>query len=84
MRMERHVANARRVVEFLSTHAAVESISYPEFVSHPDYELAKTLLPKRLRLGVLIQPQRRPRRRPTFCRIAQNFPHLANAGDAKF
>src|SRR4029450_11744769 len=46
LRMEKHVANARRIAEFLSTHAFVESVGYPDLSSHPDHELAKRLLPR--------------------------------------
>ena len=46
LRMQRHVENTRRVVEFLAKHAAVERVAYPELESHPDHALAKRLLPK--------------------------------------
>ena len=83
MRMERHVANARRVVEFLSTHAAVESISYPELESHPDYELAKTLLPKGCGsvFSFNLKGDRAAGQR--FVESLKIFSHLANVGDAK-
>jgi O-acetylhomoserine (thiol)-lyase len=45
LRMDRHVANTRKIVDFLVKHPAV-LVSYPESETHPDYELAKTLLPK--------------------------------------
>jgi cystathionine gamma-lyase len=41
LRMERHCANALAVAEFLSRHAAVESVVYPGLPSHPQHELAK-------------------------------------------
>lgn len=44
-RMERHVANARRVVEFLDDHEAVSWVTWPELPGHPDHALAKRLLP---------------------------------------
>lgn len=46
LRMERHVASTRKVVEFLLTHPAVASVCYPELDTHPDHALAKVLLPK--------------------------------------
>src|ERR1700674_199283 len=46
LRMERHVANTRKVVEFLCAHPAVEAVAYPELPSHPDHALAKRLLPR--------------------------------------
>ncbi len=46
LRMERHVANTRKVVEFLLTHPAVASVCYPELDTHRDHALARALLPK--------------------------------------
>src|SRR3954463_11182745 len=43
LRMQRHVYNTRRVVEFLAGQSGVESIAYPELPGHPDFELAKRL-----------------------------------------
>ena len=41
LRMQRHVANTRRVVEFLSRHAMVARVGYPELDGHPSQALAK-------------------------------------------
>lgn len=46
LRMERHVANTRKVVELLAAHPAVTALHYPELPSHPDHEVARRLLPK--------------------------------------
>lgn len=83
LRMDRHVANARKVVEFLSSHAAVESIAFPELESHPDYELAKTLLPKGCGsvFSFNIKGDRSAGQR--FVESLKVFSHLANVGDAK-
>ena len=83
LRMERHVANARRVVEFLAAHPAVESVSYPELPSHPDYELAKRLLPRGCGavFSFSIRGDRAAGRR--FVEALTIFSHLANVGDAK-
>jgi O-acetylhomoserine (thiol)-lyase len=67
LRMERHVANTRKIVEFLVAHPAVESVSYPELASHPDHALAKRLLPAGRKLIESLRV----------------FSHLANVGDAK-
>jgi O-acetylhomoserine (thiol)-lyase len=83
LRMERHVANARRVVEFLSTHKAVASVSYPELPGHPDHELAKTLLPKGC--GAVFSFSLKGDRAAgvRFVEALKIFSHLANVGDAK-
>jgi O-acetylhomoserine (thiol)-lyase len=83
LRMEKHVANARRVVEFLAAHPAVESVSYPELSSHPDHALAKRLLPRGCGavFSFSIRGDRAAGRR--FVEALTIFSHLANVGDAK-
>ncbi|KOF57610.1 MULTISPECIES: O-acetylhomoserine aminocarboxypropyltransferase/cysteine synthase family protein [Clostridium] len=46
LRVEKHVANTRKVVEFLSKHPKVAWINYPELDNSPYKELAKKYLPK--------------------------------------
>ena len=83
VRMDRHVSNTRKVVEFLVAHPAVESVSYPELESHPDYALAKTLLPKGCGavFSFNIKGNRDSGKR--FVESLNVFSHLANVGDAK-
>ena len=40
VRMERHCANARAVVELLSAHPRVEQVLYPGLPGHPGHEIA--------------------------------------------
>jgi cystathionine gamma-synthase len=40
VRMDRHVANAERVVELLSRHAAVSAVLYPGLPDHPGHDVA--------------------------------------------
>lgn len=83
LRMDRHVANTHKVVEFLAANPAVESVSYPELASHPDYALAKTLLPKGCGavFSFSIKGDRAAGTR--FVESLKIFSHLANVGDAK-
>lgn len=46
LRVERHVSNARLVVEFLSNHPLVSWVSYPELEGSKYKELSKKHLPK--------------------------------------
>jgi len=46
LRVERHVSNARAVVEFLSNHPLVSWVSYPELEGSKYVDLAKKYLPK--------------------------------------
>jgi O-acetylhomoserine (thiol)-lyase len=83
LRMDRHVDNTRRVVEFLVGHPAVESVAYPELPSHPDHALAKVLLPRGAGavFSFSIKGDRAAGRR--FIESLSLFSHLANVGDAK-
>lgn len=46
LRIERHVENALKVVDFLSKHPKVKSVSHPALPSHRDHELYKKFFPK--------------------------------------
>ena len=83
VRMPRHIENTRAVVNFLSNHAVVEKVIYPELVSHPDYELCKKLLPKGAGAVFSFEIKGgRPAGRK-FIESLRVFSHLANVGDAK-
>ena len=83
LRMERHVSNTRKIIEFLQSHSAVEWVSYPEIVDHPDHELSKRQLPKGA--GAVFSFGIKGGRKAGH-RLIENlklFSHLANVGDAK-
>ena len=46
LRVERHVENALRVVEYLSNHPKVEKVNHPAVASHPDHGLYQKLYPQ--------------------------------------
>lgn len=83
LRMDRHVSNTRKVVEFLAAHPAVESVAYPELSSHPDHALARELLPKGCGavFSFSMRGDRAAGRR--FVESLKIFSHLANVGDVK-
>jgi O-acetylhomoserine (thiol)-lyase len=77
------VDNTRRIVSFLDENDAVEWVGYPELPTHPDHELAKTLLPRGC--GAVFSfalKGGRPAGRKFIERV-RIFSHLANVGDAK-
>jgi len=45
LRVERHVENALRVVEYLSKNPKVVKVNHPAIVNHPDHELYKNYFP---------------------------------------
>ncbi len=83
LRMERHVANTRKIVGFLAAQPAVESVAYPELESHPDHALAKRLLPRGAGAVVSfnLRGDRAAGRR--FIEALSLFSHLANVGDVR-
>jgi len=83
LRMQKHVANAEAVAEFLEEREEVEWVNYPSLKSHPDHELAKDLLPKGAGsiLSFGIQGGRDAGRK--FIESVNLASHLANIGDAK-
>lgn len=83
LRMDKHVANAQIVAEYLDDHPSVTWVSYPGLSSHPDFERAKKYLPKGpgAILGFGIQGGREAGEK--FINNLKLFSHLANVGDAK-
>src|SRR5690349_19565809 len=83
LRMQRHVENTRQVVAFLADHPMVESVAYPELLSHPDHALAARLLPRGCGavFSFSLRGTRAQGRR--FIEALRLFSHLANVGDAK-
>jgi O-acetylhomoserine (thiol)-lyase len=83
LRMQRHVENTRRVVEFLAAQPTVESIAYPELPSHPDHALARRLLPRGCGAVFSFNLKGSRAAGAKFVEQLAVFSHLANVGDAK-
>ena len=83
LRMQRHIANTRRVVEFLSIQKEVERVHHPDEPGHPDHELAARLYPRGCSaiLSFELKGGREAGRK--FIEALTLFSHLANIGDAK-
>ncbi len=83
LRMDRHVANAERVVAFLQDHPLVNWVKHPSLASHPDHERAQKYLPKGAGavLGFGIKGGVEAGKK--FIESLKLFSHLANVGDAK-
>ena len=45
LRIERHVENALKVVDFLAKHPKVAKVNHPSLIDHPDHELYAKLFP---------------------------------------
>ena len=83
LRMDKHVSNAKAVIEMLTNHEAVSWVSHPTAPDHPDHELAQRLYPKGAGaiLSFGIKGGREAGR--TFIESVKLASHLANVGDAR-
>ena len=83
LRMERHVANAQKVAEFLDAHPKVDWVAYPGLKDSPYHAASQKYLPKGPGsiLGFGIQGGIAAGAR--FIDNLQVFTHLANVGDAR-
>lgn len=45
LRLERHIENTKRVIEFLNSHPSVEHVNHPSLPEHPQHELYKKYFP---------------------------------------
>lgn len=83
LRMQKHQDNARKLIEFLTRHDAVEWVNYPELAGHPDHELAKILLPKGCGAVFCFGVKGGRKAGQRFIDRLELVSHLANVGDAK-
>ncbi len=86
LRMDRHMANTEKVVQFLASHPMVSRVGHPLMENHPSHALAEKLL----RFGARgagsvfsfdIQGSREQGK--AFIEALKIFSHLANVGDCR-
>lgn len=84
LRMQRHVANAQTVAEFLNDHPGVERVSYPGLASSPYQPLVERYLPRGAGAVFCFDIKGNDRAAgQAFIEALKLFSHLANVGDAK-
>jgi O-acetylhomoserine (thiol)-lyase len=83
MRMERHMSNTARVVEFLAAHPFVSRVGHPLLASHPSHALAKKLLPKGAGSVFSFDIKGSRSQGKAFIEALKVFSHLANVGDCR-
>ncbi|WP_406543396.1 O-acetylhomoserine aminocarboxypropyltransferase/cysteine synthase family protein [Clostridium ljungdahlii] len=83
LRVERHVENTRKVVEFLSKHPKVAWVNYPELDGSPYKELAKKYLPKGAGSIFTFGIKGGSEAGKKFINSVKLFSLLANVADAK-
>ena len=83
MRMDRHVSNTEKIVDFLAQHDAVAKVHHPSQPDHPDRDIAKQLLPKGCGAVFGFELKGGKPAGSAFIEGLNLFSHLANVGDAK-
>ena len=83
LRVERHVANAQRVAEFLDGHDDVLSVNYAGLPSSPWYERAKKLAPKGTGAVLAFELAGGVAAGKAFVNALKLHSHVANIGDVR-
>ncbi|HEY9548460.1 MAG TPA: O-acetylhomoserine aminocarboxypropyltransferase [Kiloniellaceae bacterium] len=83
LRMERHMANTLKVLDYLTGEAAVSWVLHPDLPEHPDHALGRRLMPKGCGSIVSFGVKGGRRAGAQFIEACRLASHLANVGDAK-
>ena len=83
LRMERHVANAQAVAEYLENDARISWVSFPGLTSHASYDLARKYMPAGPGAVFTFGIAGGYEAGVSFIKRVELASHLANVGDAK-
>ena len=83
LRMERHMQNTQKVVEFLSQQDFVARVGHPLLASHPSHALAQKLLPRGAGSVFSFDLKGSRKQGKAFVEALKVFSHLANVGDCR-
>ncbi|BCN38608.1 O-acetylhomoserine aminocarboxypropyltransferase [Alicycliphilus denitrificans] len=83
LRMERHMRNTERVVQFLASHPFVARVGHPLLESHPGHRLAQRLLPRGAGSVFSFDLKGSRGQGKKFIEALKLFSHLANVGDCR-
>lgn len=83
LRMDRHIANTHKVLDFLTSSANVDWVTHPDLPEHPDHKLAQKLLPKGAGSVISFGLHGGRTAGAKFIEACNLASHLANVGDAK-
>ncbi|MET0312592.1 MAG: O-acetylhomoserine aminocarboxypropyltransferase [Burkholderiaceae bacterium] len=83
LRMEKHMANTAKIVEFLASHPFVSRVGHPMLESHPSHALARKLLPRGAGSVFSFDIKGNRAQGRQFIETLKVFSHLANVGDCR-
>ncbi|MDR3064551.1 MULTISPECIES: O-acetylhomoserine aminocarboxypropyltransferase [Comamonas] len=83
LRMERHMRNTEKVVQFLATHPLVSRVGHPMLETHPSHALARKLLPRGAGSVFSFDIAGNRNQGKKFIETLKVFSHLANVGDCR-
>lgn len=83
LRLERHVENALKVVDFLKNHPKVEKVNHPSLPDNPDYELYKKYFPNGAGSIFTFEIKGGAKEAQEFIDRLEIFSLLANVADVK-
>ncbi|MDD2713596.1 MAG: O-acetylhomoserine aminocarboxypropyltransferase [Simplicispira sp.] len=83
LRMERHMRNTQKVVEFLAAQPFVARVGHPMLASHPSHALAHKLLPRGAGSVFSFDLKGSRAQGKKFIETLKVFSHLANVGDCR-
>jgi O-acetylhomoserine (thiol)-lyase len=83
LRVERHVQNALKAVDFLTKHPKVERVNHPSLASHPDNALYRKYYPNGASSIFTFEIKGGADAAKAFCEKLQIFSLLANVADSK-
>ncbi|MEM1373962.1 MAG: PLP-dependent transferase [Pseudomonadota bacterium] len=83
LRMERHMSNTAKMLEFLTGHDQVGWVKHPALADHPDHETALRLMPKGQGSIISMGVKGGRAAASAFIESVGLASHLANVGDAK-
>jgi O-acetylhomoserine (thiol)-lyase len=83
LRMDRHMSNTKKVVEFLNQQDFVSRVGHPLLASHPSHALAQKLLPRGAGSVFSFDLKGSREQGKKFVESLKVFSHLANVGDCR-
>jgi O-acetylhomoserine (thiol)-lyase len=83
LRMQQHMRNTEKVVQFLASHPLVSRVGHPLLESHPSHALAQKLLPRGAGSVFSFDIAGNRNQGKKFIETLKLFSHLANVGDCR-